>query len=96
MDLQRLKELEKLAGLRLDPDQRHVLLADLIQLEEFASHLPEISSAQPEETDDPNRKQSSPVALSMNRQQERANAPAREDGFYKIPATKSHSDGESS
>ena len=94
MDLQRLKELEKLAGLRLDPDQRQALLADLIQLEEFASHLPEISPNQSEEADDLNQTQSSPVPLDMDRHQERANAPAMENGFYKIPPTHSQSGGE--
>ena len=44
MDLNRLKELEKLAGLLLDPDERKKLLSDLVELENFASHMPEISS----------------------------------------------------
>ncbi len=96
MDLQRLKELEKLAGLSLDPGQRQALLSDLIQLEEFASHLPEVSSAQSEEKEDLNQAPSSSVSLDMDRHQARANAPAMENGFYKIPSTHFQPDGDSS
>jgi len=49
LDLKRLKELEKLAGLRLEPDEYSGLLADLAELEEFAARLPEISSADNDE-----------------------------------------------
>ncbi len=94
MDLQRLKELEKLAGLRLDPEQRQKMLADLVQLEKFASNLPEINSddmAQVEPETGPLRP---PVSLTMDRELEKANAPLRDGGFYHVPQTDNKPPGE--
>ncbi len=96
LDLQRLKELEKLAGLRLDPQQRNRMLADLVQLEKFASNLPEISSddqAMAEPETGPLRP---PVSLTMDREIEKANAPQRDGGFYHVAPTDNKPSGESS
>ena len=87
MDLHRIKELEKLAGLKLDPLQREQLLTDLVQLEEFVSRLPEIS---PEHISMPEAEKEplpGPAVLSMDALQERANAPSVSGGFYQIPSS---------
>ncbi len=96
MDLQRLKELEKLAGLRFDAEERAGLLDDLIQLEKFASRLPKVPAAETDQGVAENRTSRSLVSLPMDRHLEETNAPAREDGFYVIPPPNRPSGGESS
>lgn len=49
MDLDRLQELEKLAGLQLEPQELDKFLADMIALEEFVSRLPDFG----DDRDDP-------------------------------------------
>lgn len=85
MDLQRLKELEKLAGLRFEPQEQEALLAQLIQLEKFAAALPEIPVGDLLASVPAEKRPSCTAPLSMDRQLEKSNAPLLHDGFYQIP-----------
>ncbi len=94
LDLNRLKELEKLAGLELSSQQREKLLVDLIQLEKFASQLPELSPENEAIEAGPSQSPASPLVLSMDRNLEHANAPLLSGGFYLVPTTRSDPPGE--
>ena len=95
MDLNRLKELEKLAGLLLDPDERKKLLSDLVELENLASLMPEISSEYAEFPDSQNQFHHSLSDLAMDKSQVQDNAPSICDGFFETPANDSKSGEES-
>jgi len=94
LDLQRLMELEKLAGLRLEPDERRRLLADLVELEKFASLMPDVSAADSADAQINQQNRDLPAPLKMDNNQLEENAPVLRDGFYETPPTRPRSGGE--
>lgn len=96
LDLQRLKELEKLAGLQLAPLERTELLADLFELEKIATQLPDLPSVEDDSTSALPHVNNFPPALAMDRTQVGTNAPSLDDLYFKTPPTKPRTGGSSS
>ena len=89
LNLKRLKELEKLAGLCLEPAERDGLLADLVRLERFVAGLPEISDDyEINSGQDPPFCQA-PSLAEIDLRVVWDNAPCRVDGYYAIPPVRS-------
>ncbi len=87
LDQKRLKELEELTGLSLEPDERETLKTDLDCLERFAASLPAgpfgsqdmalLEQRDPEPTE----------VASLDRKVFWENTPVARGGFINIPAT---------
>jgi Asp-tRNA(Asn)/Glu-tRNA(Gln) amidotransferase C subunit len=85
MDSKRLKELEKLAGLTLDPTERGKMLADLVCLEKFVARLPEVQDTTISGISIGHQENLIPIPREMDPNVVRENAPSQTHGFFEIP-----------
>jgi Asp-tRNA(Asn)/Glu-tRNA(Gln) amidotransferase C subunit len=94
MDSKRLKELEQLAGLNLDPSERGRMLADLVCLEKFVARLPEVQGNSIPGHCSVHQDNPSPVPGEMDSSVVRENAPSLANGFFEIPPIATGGQGE--
>ena len=87
LDSKRLRELEQLSGLNIDPTEREAMLADLVLLEDFMSRLPEITQQQTSGTIPAHQEEPAQVVVDLDQKVVRENSPAHVDGFFEIPPT---------